>query len=350
MAKSKSNKSMGPMGMGAPKRVAPKAVPPQRMPQGMGVPKHVAPGSGNGPMLLKNEELNQKLVSYREDKDPEKLKDLLGTIVKSNFLMLAVLNDQKVPIPLAVNGADGKKILALYTDMQQIDKERINNVPTNAIILQTAFIFANKFVMDSKGEITGIVINPFTSTVFLPENLIQDLSKNIKVERIISVENEVNQKIPETATDAEVNLLERRRFDDVVLPDLLFGKGEEFMEQLVTKKEEYVDQLFEQAYQDIRRYPFLPEDYKVMAIDPSADETFVSIEMPEEGRSVGVNSQIFIIWNKETKKGRFFGTKMDQGNKSILMEALPDHKLRVVSPAPESGTEMNTILTLVRGE
>ena len=107
---------------------------------------------------------------------------------------------------------------------------------------------------------------------------------------------------------------------------------------------------FEQAYQDIRRYPFLPEDYKVMAIDPSVDETFVSIEMPESGRSVGVNSQIFMIWNKETKKGRFFGIKMDQGNRSILMEALPDHKLRVVSPAPESGTEMNTILTLVRGE
>ena len=56
-------------------------------------------------------------------------------------------------------------------------------------------------------------------------------------------------------TPEQYVLFERKQFEFGFLPRRLFENGKEMMEQLCEKKEEYIDQLFEESYQQKRMYP-----------------------------------------------------------------------------------------------
>ena len=65
-------------------------------------------------------------------------------------------------------------------------------------------------------------------------------------------------------TQEQYLLFERKQFEFGFMPKRFFAQGKQMMDDLCEKKEEYMDQFFEECYQQKRMYPYLPEDFSVM--------------------------------------------------------------------------------------
>ena len=49
----------------------------------------------------------------------------------------------------------------------------------------------------------------------------------------------------------------------------MFEGGKEFMDRLADEKEKLIDELYEEAYQQKRMYPYMEEDFSVMSMQIS---------------------------------------------------------------------------------
>ena len=122
----------------------------------------------------------------------------------------------------------------------------------------------------------------------------------------------------------------------------------EMMEQLCEKKEEYIDQLFEESYQQKRMYPYLPEDFSVMVLNISDDLTIARVDLPN--REMGVPScyRIYLAWDEKEQKGRYMTIeKTKDAGSNLLGEMGSDWKHVDYGQAPVEGAELQTILDIL---
>lgn len=306
---------------------------------------------------VKNDELNRLIDVFEQDRTPENLAELLKELDKSRLLVPGMLNDKKVPIPLTLTTPDGIVMQPCFTD-----KSKIPENPKSEIVMNLPFKILLQMIVTQGKNVQSLAINPFTKTVVLKRDLLDRMFKEMtditeaairQLEAIQSMPGEkqiiTNPDGTKAAqirmSESQYYIFERNNFEINVLPKMFFGDGDDVIQNLVEKKEGYIDQIFEASYQNQRMYPYLPDEFKVVAMGVSEDVEVVVITMPKQDISVGTAYTLYLVWNKAEKKGKYFAIiqgKTDKDREVVELDK-PGHPVHH-GPAPEEGTEFSWIM------
>ena len=150
-------------------------------------------------------------------------------------------------------------------------------------------------------------------------------------------------------TQEQYLLFERKQFEFGFMPKRFFAQGKQMMDDLCEKKEEYMDQFFEECYQQKRMYPYLPEDFSVMVMDLSDSLLIVRVDLPVRDMGVPSCFRVYFAWNDETQEGRYFTIERTQDpGKHLLGEFKKDGKHVDDGEAPAEGAELQRVLDIIR--
>lgn len=309
-------------------------------PRKNGAPK--VPQSPQETIDVKNPEVEEKMTSYVADKTPQNLNALVEALVKTRVLNPATLNDQKFPIPVAIKNKNGETFLPIYTEKTQIPKD-----PQSAVIMNLPFLAVVEVALKNP-ESAGVVINPFSNNLILKRPLLERINE-------VETARREGKPIPHAPVQKEIKLtedqyllFERNRFEFASLPAKFFEDVDAFMETLSKRKEEYIDELFEESYQQKRMYPYLPEDFSVMALGLSESTTAIRLDMPSRDRGIPCSLRIYMVRDKEADIARYF--LIEQGKEKVELTEMTAEKKHVShGEAPVEGAELQTILDLIQG-
>lgn len=304
------------------------------------------PTDPNMTMELNNDQLENLLVRYASEKSAESLNALVSHMHSCRVLVPANLNDKKQPVPCFIRNNDGKLFVPLYTSKKQIPKE-----PKSPVIMNLPYTAVNKMAANPELKVEGVVINPFSNNLVFKRELVQKIDA-VDKQRAEAAKGEAADKTKAAPKMKTIQLtaqqylvFERKQYEFRFLPKKLFDEGEAFIDELCSKKEEYVDMLFEESYQQKRMYPYLPEDFSVMVINITEKTCIIRVDMPNRDLEDGACRRVFFVWNRETEKGRYF-TIERAGKGSVLAEVTSDWKHLQLGEAPAEGAELQKLIEL----
>lgn len=287
---------------------------------------------------VKNEELESLMVRYASEKNAECLNALVNHLHNCRVLVPANLNDKKQPIPCFIRNADGKLFMPLYTSKTQIPKE-----PKSPAILNVPYPAVNQMAANPDMKVEGIVINPFSNNLVFKMELVKKIDEVDKKRAAAPKMKAIKMSAKEYA------VFERKQFELRFLPKKFFDEGKTFMEELCSRKEEYIDSMFEESYQQKRMYPYLVEDFSVMVMNISEELQIVRLDMPNRDLEDTACRRIFFVWNQTEEKGRYI-TIEKAGKGSVLAEVTSDWKHVNLGEAPVEGAELQRVIDLIEDE
>lgn len=300
-----------------------------------------APKAPTDPSLtinVKNPDVEALMKTYAAEKTPENLNGLIEKIRESRLLVPANLNDKKQPVPCLIKSPAGEMFLPVYTSREQIPKE-----PKSEVVINMPYLAINQIAAKQKSSTAGIVINPFSDNLVFKAALI-DKIEEVEQMRKSGVTKKTMQLTPE-----QYVLFERRQFEFGFLPRRFFEQGSEMLKELCDRKEEYIDELFEEAYQQKRMYPYLPEDFSVMVMDISEELLVVRVDLPAKDMGVPSCWRVYLAWNHKTDAGRYFTIeKTKESAVTLLGEIAGDWKHIEHGQAPAEGAQLQRVLDLIR--
>ena len=221
---------------------------------------------------VKNEDVEAQIDLYLKEKTGENLNALIELMRTRRVLVPANLNDEKKPVPCLINSPKNGMFLPIYTSKKEIPES-----PRSEAVINMPFLATNNMVFQQDEKVSGIVINPFTQNLIFKRALVE------KIEEVEKKRKEGAQPKKMQLTQEQYLLFERKQFEFGFMPKRFFAQGKQMMDDLCEKKEEYMDQFFEECYQQKRMYPYLPEDFSVMVMD-LCGRYEDSAECAEEGR------------------------------------------------------------------
>lgn len=288
---------------------------------------------------IKNEAVTEMMNRYATEKSVENLNRLISVVHTSRMLVPANLNDKGQPVPCFIKNAEGGYYMPIYTN-----KEQIPNEPKSPVIMNMPYINVNEMALRPEVKAEGIVINPFTNNLIFKKQLL---------EKIAQVEEE-RKKAPKTKSiklsEQQYVIFERLQFEHRFLPAKLYEMGEEFINTLLEKKSAYIDELFEESYQQTRMYPYLEEEFQVMPLSISEDITLVRVDMPTRDLGPGCCHRIYLSWNKSKEEAKYFFIEQVKGEECILGEVANINEKPIDhGPAPAEGAELPTIVDYING-
>ena len=286
------------------------------------------PVDPNMTIHVNNDELEQLVTAYKSNKTAEALNQLITKLVTCRVLLPGIMDPKtKKPVPSMLKAGETDVFLPMYTSLKHVQKG-----PKSPAILNMAYLHGNHMVLNTKEEVKGIVINPFSDNIVLKKELLQNIAK-----------------IEELKKKGLNPIFERINFERRFLPKRLFEEGEVFFDELEQKREAFLDELYEESYQQKRMYPYLEEDFSLMLLTISEDLTVARIEFPTKDMAPGVAIRGFLSWNKKTKEGHYF--MIEQGKEPgarVFSEITCELKYVSYGPAPVDGMELQRVLDLVQ--
>ncbi len=304
---------------------------------------------------VRNEKLEELVAAYAKEKTKEALNTLLNHLRTCRVLVPAMLNDKKQPIPAFLKSKEDVIYLPIYSQKEQIPKE-----PKIPAIMNMPFLAVLQMANKPELEIKGIAVNPFTQNLILKEELIR---------RMDTVEKERAEAMKKAGAAANADgtitpppgmkaikmnakqyaVFERKQFEMRFLPKKFFDEGKAFMDKLCEKKEECVDALFEESYQQKRMYPYLPEEFSVMALDISDELLIADVDLPNRDIDMASVLRVYFVWNKIKERGRYF--TIEKGMKgNVFCEITSDWKHVNYGAAPVEGAEIQRIMDLLEND
>ena len=302
-------------------------------------PKMAKPTDPNMTLDVKNTEIEAMLKTYAESKKVDDLNKLVGLIHNARVLVPANVNDKKQPVPVMIKNGKGETFYPIYTSKSQMDK-----APKSAGIINMPYIGINQMALRENVKADGVVINPFTDNLVFKKSLIQKIA-DVEEARKNGVKTRQVKMSPE-----QYSIFERHQFETVFLPTKFFELKNEFVEKLSETKEEYIDSLFEESYQQKRLYPYLTEDFSVMALSITEALTVIRVDFPLKDMSKGCSTRAYIVWNKEKEQGWYFNIEKGDGESLLIGEIDENHKRTSHGESPAEGAELQLILDLVKEE
>jgi hypothetical protein len=289
---------------------------------------------------INNDEMEALLVRYASEKNTESLNALANHMRGSRVLVPANLNDKKQPIPCFIRNKNGELFIPIYSSKTQIPKE-----PKSPAILNMPFLAVDQMAIRPELKCSGIVINPFSNNLIFKEELLKRFDEVEKARREAAKNGTKTVKM----TQKEYAAFERKQFEFRFLPRKLFEEGSTFVETLCEEKEEYLDRLYEESYQQKRLYPYLTEDFSVMAMDISEELLIIRVDMPTRDMGVGLCSKVYVVWNPKEQTGRYF--TIEKGQEDNLLGEI-DSKLGRTDwgSAPVEGAEISRLIELLENE
>lgn len=288
-------------------------------------------------MEITNDRLEEAIKEYAADRTKEKLTTVLNLLRPTKLLVPAMLKAPNQPVPCFLKNNDGQQFLAVYTSKEQIPEE-----PKSQAILSMPFPACNSVVVKPELNLTGMVINPFSSNLVLKTELVQKL-------------HEADEKAAKTKqikmTPAQFNAFVKKEVEFGILPKRLFEEGEEFVSKLCEERETFVNEIFAAAYKEAKLYPYSENDYSVMALDIAEDLTLIRVDLPDKDLVTPLCYRIYITFNPKTKKAGYYTIEMTpEKNVRLLGEMKPDKKHVSHGDAPVEGAELQKIMDLARYE
>ena len=286
---------------------------------------------------VQNEGVEKAVDTYLEERTNENLSRLINELCRCRLLVPAVVNEENKPFPLTITSKDQtQKFIPVYTSVTQIPKE-----PKIPGILNLPYLVINNMAANEKADLDGIVINPFT------QNLVFQKPLTVKIKANLEALSKKKGPKPVQVTEQQYNMLARKHYEFNFLPKKFFEGGQAFMDELCEKKEELIDALYEESYQEKRLYPYLPEDFSVMIMDISEELLIVRVDFPEQNMSVPSCYRIYMTWNTKEQTGRFFTVEKTKDAEAKLLGEM-DAKIKHVShgEAPVEGAELQAVIDL----
>ena len=291
----------------------------------------------NTTLHVKNEELERLIVAYVKQKSVENLNQLLNHIVTRRVLVPAIVNEKtKRPEPCIIHSSSGDAYLPIYTSINHVPAE-----PKSHGMMNMPYLNANVLVVKGNPNLAGIAINPFTNNLVLKRELLEKIEE-------VEAQKKGNAN-PVNLTEAQYLIFERVTFEKKFLPTQFFADAETFMQKLDTRKGAFLDELFEESYQQKRMYPYLEEDFSVMLLTISERLTVARVEFPAKDIGMGVCQRAFLAWNKQSKTARYFVIEVGQ-DVNKLGEIDKDLKYISYGQAPVDGAELQRVIDLMSDE
>lgn len=296
------------------------------------------PEDPNMTMDVNNDELENLIKAYSERKTGESLNKLLTHIHGCRVLVPANLNEKKQPVPCFIKSKNEELFLPIYTSKGQIPKE-----PKSQVIMNMPFMAVNQMAVRPEVKATGIVVNPFSDNLVFKEQLLQ------KIDEVDKARKNAPKGKTMQLTPAQYMKFERKQYEFGFLPKKFFAEGSSFIDELCEKKEEYIDRLYEEAYQQKRLYPYLPEDFSVMVMDISEELLIVRVDFPTRDMENGSCFRVYLTWNANAGRGRYF--TIEKGAEyHVLGEIASDWKHLNYGAAPAEGAELQRLIDLIGDE
>lgn len=291
---------------------------------------------------VNNDKLEELVQKYTEEKNGENLNALIEEIRKCRLLVPANLNEEKRPVPCMLNSKEKGMYFPIYTSKQQIPQS-----PRSEAIINMPYLAVNEMTAQQQENLAGVAINPFS------DNLIFKMPLILKIQEVEKKRSEIpNQAMPKKTmqlTPEQYVLFERRQFEFGFLPKQFFEQGKTMIDELCEKKEEYVDQLFEESYQEKRRYPYLPEDFSVMVMNIAEDLLIIRVDLPNRDMAAPSCLRIYLAWNEVAGNGRFLTIETVKDSKERrLGELAPDWEKIDHGVAPVEGAELQYVIDLLQ--
>lgn len=296
-----------------------------------------APTDPNMTLDVKNEDVEEKIAQYLEDKTGENLNTLIELIRTRRVLVPANVNEENKPVPCLISSPNNGMFLPIYTSKKEIPQE-----PKSVAIVNMPFLAVNNMVFQQGEKVAGIVINPFTQNLIFKSALVE------KIEEVEKKRREGAQPKKMQLTPEQYMLFERKQFEFGFLPKRFFEQGKQMLDELCEKKEEYIDQFFEECYQQKRMYPYLPEDFSVMVMDMDS-ALVVRVDLPTRDMGVPSCFRVYFSWEEEKNEGRYFTIeRTPEPDKHLLGEFKKDWKHVDYGEAPAEGAELQKVLDIIR--
>jgi hypothetical protein len=304
-------------------------------------PTEQKPTDPNLTLEVNNDKLENLIVSYTGANTAENLNALVSHLHSCRVLVPANVTDKKQLVPCMIKNKNGGTFLPLYTSKKQIPNE-----PKSPAILNMPYEAVNKTAANPALKVDGIVINPFSNNLIFKNELVQKIDE---VDRQRAQAKKQQQQQPQQKTikmtPQQYAVFERKQFEFRFLPKKFFEEGAAFVDELCGKKEAYIDALYEESYQEKRMYPYLEEDFSVMAVQISEELQIIRVDMPERDFEDGACRRVFMVWDQSAETGRYF-TIEKAGGGSVLAEVTSDWKHQNLGAAPAESAELQKILEL----
>lgn len=301
------------------------------------------PQDPNMTLDVDNSAIEALIVKFNEDKSIPVLNQLVGAIHHSRVLAPVTIGDKKQPQPVFIRNQNGDVFMPIYTGKAHIPK-----LPQGQGVMNIPFLGVNEVAIRPELKVMGIVINPQTTNFVLKKEL---LDKIAEVEE--KQKNAPKQQAPQGGvkrvemTEAEYAQFERRQFEGIFLPKKLWEDSESVVEAIMERREEYIDELFEESYQQKRMYPYLTEEFSIMPMDISEELLIIRIDMPARDLGNGCCMRLYIAWNKQAKTAKYYVIENAVPNK-LLSEVTSEMNRTIHGIAPEEGAELQAILDLAQ--
>ena len=293
---------------------------------------------------VKNEKLEELVKQYMDEKNADNLNALIEELRKCRLLVPANINEEKKPVPCMLNSKDKGMYFPVYTALKQIPQS-----PRSEAIINMPYLAVNEMTAQQQENLGGVAINPFTDNLIFKMPLVHRIQAVEKKRRELAKQGGEPKKKTLQLTPEQYLQFERRQFEFGFLPKRFFEQGQAFMDELCEKKEEYIDQLFEEAYQEKRRYPYLPEDFSVMVMNIAEDLLIVRVDLPAQDMAAPSCLRIYLAWNEVAGSGRYLTIETVKDSKERkLGELTLDWKKVDHGVAPVEGAELQYVIDLLQ--
>ena len=293
---------------------------------------------------VKNEKLEELVKQYTDEKNADNLNALIEELRKCRLLVPANINEEKKPVPCMLNSKDKGMYFPVYTALKQIPQS-----PRSEAIINMPYLAVNEMTAQQQENLGGVAINPFTDNLIFKMPLVLRIQEVEKKRRELAKQGGEPKKKTLQLTPEQYLQFERRQFEFGFLPKRFFEQGQAFMDELCEKKEEYIDQLFEEAYQEKRRYPYLPEDFSVMVMNIAEDLLIVRVDLPAQDMVEPSCLRIYLAWNEVAGSGRYLTIETVKDSKERkLGELTLDWKKVDHGVAPVEGAELQYVIDLLQ--
>lgn len=293
---------------------------------------------------VKNEKLEELVKQYTDEKNADNLNALIEELRKCRLLVPANINEEKKPVPCMLNSKDKGMYFPVYTALKQIPQS-----PRSEAIINMPYLAVNEMTAQQQENLGGVAINPFTDNLIFKMPLVLRIQEVEKKRRELAKQGGEPKKKTLQLTPEQYLQFERRQFEFGFLPKRFFEQGQAFMDELCEKKEEYIDQLFEEAYQEKRRYPYLPEDFSVMVMNIAEDLLIVRVDLPVQDMAAPSCLRIYLAWNEVAGSGRYLTIETVKDSKERkLGELTLDWKKVDHGVAPVEGAELQYVIDLLQ--
>ena len=293
---------------------------------------------------VKNEKLEELVKQYTDEKNADNLNALIEELRKCRLLVPANINEEKKPVPCMLNSKDKGMYFPVYTALKQIPQS-----PRSEAIINMPYLAVNEMTAQQQENLGGVAINPFTDNLIFKMPLVLRMQEVEKKRRELAKQGGEPKKKTLQLTPEQYLQFERRQFEFGFLPKRFFEQGQAFMDELCEKKEEYIDQLFEEAYQEKRRYPYLPEDFSVMVMNIAEDLLIVRVDLPAQDMAAPSCLRIYLAWNEVAGSGRYLTIETVKDSKERkLGELTLDWKKVDHGVAPVEGAELQYVIDLLQ--